>query len=145
MDSYLYYSRTESRIPELKYIPDTQTFHKSQKENDKKDSKVILALIPFHPRFINQAPLFYPRDPAHKQDSCLKSREEKNRPFPGKPVCRRTAPVYRNLGRSRLCLHVAPDNAPARRFYRHYGFEQTGEDPGATGPLLRLERELELP
>ena len=53
--------------------------------------------------------------------------------------------VYRNLGRSRLCLHGAPDNAPARRFYRHYGFGQTGEDPGATGPLLRLERELELP
>ena len=53
--------------------------------------------------------------------------------------------VYRNLGRHRLCLHVAPDNAPARRFYEKYGFARTGEDPGATGPLLRLERELELP
>ena len=104
-----------------------------------------MILIPFQSPFICQAPLFYPRKLACKQDPCLQGREEKNRPFPGKPVCRRTAPVYRNLGRSRLCLHVAPDNAPARRFYRHYGFGQTGEDPGATGPLLRLERELELP
>ena len=60
-----------------------------------------MILIPFQSPFICQAPLFYPTKLACKQDPCLQGREEKNRPFPGKPVCRRTAPVYRNLGRQR--------------------------------------------
>ena len=71
----------------------------------KKDSKVILALISFHPRFINQAPLFYPRDPAHKQDSCLKGREEKNRPFSRKSVCCSGAPMHRYLFRQKRESH----------------------------------------
>lgn len=38
--------------------------------------------------------------------------------------------VYRPLGRTRLRLRCAPENAVAQRFYKKYGFEKVGEEHG---------------
>ena len=48
---------------------------------------------------------------------------------------------YRALGRTRLCLTVAPSN-PARGFYEKAGFVVTGTDAGAVEPLLIMEKPL---
>ncbi len=48
---------------------------------------------------------------------------------------------YRQLGRRRLCLTVAPGN-PALEFYRRAGFLPAGEEEGALEPLLRMEKPL---
>ena len=38
--------------------------------------------------------------------------------------------VFRPLGRTRLRLRCAPENAIAQRFYKKYGFEKVGEEHG---------------
>ena len=113
---HLYVSHKSCKIPGSENAPkNTQPFHKSQKENDKKDSKVILALIPFHPRFINQTPLFYPGNLAYKQDPCLKGREEKNCPFLRKPICHPAAPMHRDLlGQKREDSPCSQESDPAQ-------------------------------
>lgn len=50
--------------------------------------------------------------------------------------------VYRDMGRKRLRLLCDPENGPAQRFYKRYGFEKAGQLPGALGPLDVLEMEL---
>ena len=55
----------------------------------------------------------------------------------------RAISVYRSLGRDRLRLVVAEDNAPALAFYRREGFRQLGFEPGGTGArLLLMEKPL---
>ena len=39
--------------------------------------------------------------------------------------------VFRPLGRTRLRLRCAPENAVAQRFYKKYGFEKVGEEHGS--------------
>ena len=46
----------------------------------------------------------------------------------------------RSLGRTRLRLRCAPDNAVAQRFYRRYGFYKIGMAPGSRVPLDLLEK-----
>ena len=48
--------------------------------------------------------------------------------------------TYRPLGRDILRLRCAQDNAAGQRFYRKYGFQKTGEIPGARGKLDVLEK-----
>ncbi len=48
--------------------------------------------------------------------------------------------AYRALGRESLRLRCARDNAPAQRFYRRYGFQAVGQEPGVRGPLDVLEK-----
>jgi len=55
----------------------------------------------------------------------------------GQAVC-----SYRAMGRDRLRLHCAPDNTPAQAFYRRYGFQKVGSDPGARGDLDLLEKSI---
>ena len=50
--------------------------------------------------------------------------------------------VYRPLGRTRLRLRCAPDNAVAQRFYARYGFRKIGTAPGARVPLDLLEKDI---
>ena len=47
---------------------------------------------------------------------------------------------YRPLGRDTLRLRCAPENTAGQRFYRKYGFQKTGEIPGARGSLDVLEK-----
>lgn len=55
----------------------------------------------------------------------------------GQAVC-----TYRALGRERLRLRCAPDNHPAQRFYKRYGFVKIGQAPGSRVPLDLLEKEI---
>lgn len=48
--------------------------------------------------------------------------------------------VFRSKGRDWLRLYCAPENPAAQRFYRRYGFQKTGETPGAQGTLDVLEK-----
>ena len=48
--------------------------------------------------------------------------------------------TFRPLGRTKLGLSCAPDNAPAQRFYQKYGFVKTGETEGARQTLDCLEK-----
>lgn len=48
----------------------------------------------------------------------------------------------RPLGFSRLRLRCAPENGRARRFYERYGFRQVGEEPGGSGTLDVLEKDI---
>lgn len=48
--------------------------------------------------------------------------------------------IYRPLGRDTLRLRCAQDNAAGQRFYQKYGFQKTGEVPGARGKLDVLEK-----
>lgn len=48
--------------------------------------------------------------------------------------------LYRSMGRRCLRLCCAPDNLPAQRFYRHYGFYPIGTSAGARQPLDLLEK-----
>lgn len=48
--------------------------------------------------------------------------------------------VFRPLGRDRLRLRCAPDNAIAQRFYKRYGFRKVGEEENALVPLDILEK-----
>ena len=48
--------------------------------------------------------------------------------------------TYRSLGRDTLRLRCAQDNTAGQRFYRRYGFQKTGEVPGARGTLDVLEK-----
>lgn len=50
--------------------------------------------------------------------------------------------LYTQLGRERICLHVAEDNVHAQGFYRHAGFEQIGESSGVGSKLLLMEKPL---
>ena len=49
---------------------------------------------------------------------------------------------FRRLGRSALRLHVSEKNTNALGFYRHYGFEIIGSEPGAGAPLYLMEKKL---
>ncbi len=53
--------------------------------------------------------------------------------------------VYRALGRDRLRLRVAESNHGAIRFYKKYGFSETGEQRGVTGRLLIMEKNIRIP
>lgn len=48
--------------------------------------------------------------------------------------------ICRPLGRDKLRLRCAPDNAVAQRFYRRYGFRKIGEAQGTRVPLDLLEK-----
>lgn len=48
--------------------------------------------------------------------------------------------VYRPMGRKYLRLRCAPDNHIAQRFYKRYGFQKIGEDPGSRVPLDIMEK-----
>ncbi len=48
--------------------------------------------------------------------------------------------VYRPLGRDRLLLRCAPENAVAQHFYKKYGFRKVGDVPGTAVPLEYLEK-----
>lgn len=50
--------------------------------------------------------------------------------------------VYRPMGRTRLRLRCAPDNAVAQRFYGRYGFTKVGEAEGTRVPLDLMEKEI---
>ena len=50
--------------------------------------------------------------------------------------------VYRPLGRERLRLRCAPENAVAQRFYEKYGFTKVGEEQGARVKLDMLEKSI---
>lgn len=52
---------------------------------------------------------------------------------------------YRPLGRKRLRLRVAEENARARAFYEKYGFQQTGWERGSVGRLLVMEKDISMP
>ncbi len=52
--------------------------------------------------------------------------------------------LYRELGRDRLRLRCAPDNAVAQRFYRRYGFVKVGEAKGTRVPLDLMEKPMTL-
>ena len=47
---------------------------------------------------------------------------------------------YRALGRDRLRLRCAPENAHAQHFYRKYGFYKIGDADDSTVPLDILEK-----
>ncbi|MCI2106924.1 MAG: bifunctional histidine phosphatase family protein/GNAT family N-acetyltransferase [Intestinimonas sp.] len=48
--------------------------------------------------------------------------------------------LFRPLGRDRLRLRCAPDNAIAQRFYQRYGFRKVGEEENSAVPLDILEK-----
>ena len=50
--------------------------------------------------------------------------------------------LYRPLGRTKLRLRCAPDNALAQRFYARYGFKRIGAAPGSQVPLDLLEKDI---
>lgn len=52
---------------------------------------------------------------------------------------------YRNLGRKKLQLSVAPTNAHAISFYEKFGFQQAGKNKGRFGHLLLMEKSITLP
>jgi len=52
--------------------------------------------------------------------------------------------VYRPLGRRRLTLKVAPHHQEAIGFYGRFGFTRTGTAEGALGPLLVMEKDIEV-
>lgn len=49
---------------------------------------------------------------------------------------------YRALGRRSLRLYAAEDNLPALAFYRRWGFEKIGAEPGRFGKNFLLEKKL---
>lgn len=49
---------------------------------------------------------------------------------------------YEQLGRRALRLHVAEENQAAVSFYRRWGFQELGQEPGGSGHLLLMERKL---
>ena len=57
----------------------------------------------------------------------------------------RAVAKYHRLGRTAIRLHVAEDNRAARAFYRANGFAELSRTPGATAPLLLLEKKLRRP
>ena len=50
--------------------------------------------------------------------------------------------TYRDMGRKCLQLQCAPENLPAQRFYRRYGFVPVGKVPGVRGSLDLLQRDI---
>lgn len=55
----------------------------------------------------------------------------------GQAVC-----TYRPMGRRRLQLSCAPNNAAAQHFYRRWGFQKVGQTAGSKAPLDLLEKPL---
>ena len=51
---------------------------------------------------------------------------------------------YRPLGRTKLQLSVAKQNAAALHFYDKHGFHPVGKTPGAHGDLLLMEKNIDL-
>lgn len=49
---------------------------------------------------------------------------------------------FRTMGRDRLRLLCAPENAAAQRFYARHGFRKIGEQPGHLGPLDQMEKDI---
>lgn len=52
---------------------------------------------------------------------------------------------YRNLGRKKLQLSVAPTNEHAIAFYEKYGFAPEGKTKGRFGSLILMEKDFTLP
>lgn len=52
---------------------------------------------------------------------------------------------YRNLGRKKLQLSVAPTNEKAIAFYEKFGFSPVGKNKGRFGRLILMEKPFELP
>ena len=50
--------------------------------------------------------------------------------------------LYRDLGRRSVRLHSAASNEQAFRFYNHCGFSVLSAEPGASGPLYLMEKQL---
>lgn len=50
--------------------------------------------------------------------------------------------VFRPLGRKTLTLYVAESNIDAIGFYKHFGFEKTGEHDGVREPLWVMEMDI---
>ena len=50
--------------------------------------------------------------------------------------------VYRSLGKTWLCAHVAEKNLRAQGFYRKFAFEQRGEHRDANGLHYRMFKRL---
>ena len=57
-------------------------------------------------------------------------------------LARESCRVAEAMGRRCLRLRCAPDNAPAQRFYRRYGFYCIGEAPGSRAPVDLLEKKI---
>lgn len=50
--------------------------------------------------------------------------------------------LYRELGRRSVRLHTAASNEQAFRFYKNCGFSVLSAEPGASGPLYLMEKQL---
>lgn len=50
---------------------------------------------------------------------------------------------YRKLGRKRLLLRCAPENHRAKNFYLRHEFHKIGEEPGGTGVLDTMEKDID--
>ena len=49
---------------------------------------------------------------------------------------------YSRMGRTALRLHVAEENTDAISFYKRWGFNVLGREPGSRGYLLLMEKKL---
>ena len=58
----------------------------------------------------------------------------------GIQVLGKAVSVYRPMGRDTLQLACSQKNETALRFYEHYGFQVTGDVPGAYGSLYQMEK-----
>lgn len=69
-------------------------------------------------------------------------KEEFQRQGIGVQLIGQAVSLYRAMGRRCLRLSCAPDNLPAQRFYKHYGFYSIGAVPGSHRPLDLLEKRI---
>ena len=74
--------------------------------------------------------------------SLLYLREDYRNRGIGVQLLGRTIMRYRALGRRALRLTVAEDNLPARAFYRRWGFQAIGAEPGSRGRLYLMEKRI---
>ena len=58
----------------------------------------------------------------------------------GIQVLGKAVSIYRPMGRDTLQLACSQKNETALRFYEHYGFQVTGDVPGAYGSLYQMEK-----
>lgn len=61
----------------------------------------------------------------------------------GRRLMQQAERIYKQKGRRRIALCAAEDNLKALGFYRHLGFEKTGEEMGALGPLFIFEKDID--
>ena len=74
--------------------------------------------------------------------SLIYVKEEYRRQGFGMQTLARALRLYSSLGRDRLMLHVADENAAALEFYRSCGFEFVRSEHNSLGELLTMERSL---